>query len=42
MSLQAGDDVIVTGAGTDRIDGAHGFDTCDGGGGVNYIGHCEA
>jgi hypothetical protein len=31
----------VTGAGNDRIDGAKGTDTCDGGAGSNYVGHCE-
>ena len=40
--MRGGDDYIVGGAGDDRIDGAHGFDTCIGGGGRNYIGHCEA
>jgi Ca2+-binding RTX toxin-like protein len=41
VSTGSGNDVIVTGSGDDRIDGAKDFDSCDGGAGVNYVGHCE-
>ena len=37
-----GADDIVTRAGDDRIDGCKDFDTCQAGGGSNYVGHCEA
>jgi Ca2+-binding RTX toxin-like protein len=40
--MQAGDDYIVGGPDDDVIWGAHGFDTCIGGGGNDRIGACEA
>lgn len=42
QSTGSSDDDIVTGAGDDRIDGGKDFDTCNAGGGSNYVGHCEA
>ena len=33
VSLAGGSDVLVTGSGDDRMDGAKGFDTCDAGAG---------
>jgi hypothetical protein len=32
---------VVAGPGDDRIDGGKDVDFCDGGGGNDYVGHCE-